>query len=96
MHALLPELARGRHRAFVAEVRALAEAVERPPGSAEEFVAHTQLLLQLEGRRQEMQQRHDHVVAHYTLMQDFGVAMAQEDMEAVAGLDGEVCTGPVL
>lgn len=30
------------------------------------------------------------VMAHYDLMSEFGVSLAQEDREAAAGLDGEV------
>lgn len=32
-------------------------------------------------------------MAHYELMSEFGVALGQEDKEAVAGLDGEVRGG---
>lgn len=61
IHALLPELARRACRGFVGEVRSLAEAVSRTPCSAEEFVAHLQLVRQVEGRRQELDRQHDNV-----------------------------------
>jgi hypothetical protein len=90
LHALLPELARRAHAAYLADVRALAESVERPPVSAEEFVTHLQLLRGAEGERQALQRRHNEVNAHFELMQEFWVPLAQEDREAVAGLDCEV------
>jgi hypothetical protein len=63
VHSLLPDLARAACRAFVADVRSLADAVARPPGSAEEFVAHLELVRRVEARRQELDRRHDDVSA---------------------------------
>jgi len=89
IHGLLPELARAAYRAFTTEVRALVEAVERPPNSAEEFVAHLQLVRRVEGRRQELDGRHDHVSAAAAQL----VGWCGEGSEGVGELAGGVGRG---
>lgn len=61
LHALLPALAADARGAFVAELRELVARASAAPASAEAFVAHGELVREIEGRRAELGRRQEHV-----------------------------------
>lgn len=94
LHSLLPDLARAAYTRFVCEVRGLAEAVTRPPGSAEEFVGHMALVKRVEGRRAELGAAHDHVGQGIVCLESLkpSACAGRVDCRGMSQLPGASCS----